>query len=192
MERWYCARTKVNFSWDVVIQQLAQQNFTAWLPIVRHQSFQGGKKLITEQPLFPSHIFVEFDIDATRWRGINSTIGIVRLLPERLEQPLPLPQAFIAGLQARPSVGQVKIVAAKFVENETVRVLSGVFQNRFATVLSSTRNATRMRLEAFAGRDIAVTIPTGDLAPAAWHGFSGTNLMRWMTPDGIDVPSSGR
>ena len=90
------------FSWDVVIQQLAQQNFTAWLPtIVRQQSFQGGKKLITEQPLFPSYIFVKFDIDSTRWHAVNHTVGVVRLLPERLERPQALPPAFIAGLQTR-------------------------------------------------------------------------------------------
>jgi transcriptional antiterminator RfaH len=173
MERWYCARTKVNFSWDVIIQQLAQQNFTAWLPIVRQQSFQGGKKLITEQPLFPSYIFVEFDIAATRWHSINNTIGIMRLLPERLEQPQPLPAEFIAGLQNRPSVQQVELLAAKFTANDVVRVLSGVFQNRFGRVLSSNRNATWVRLEAFAGREIAVTLPTAALALAAARGSSG-------------------
>jgi transcriptional antiterminator RfaH len=166
-ERWYCARTKVNFSWDVVIEQLSRQNFTAWLPLIRQQSFQNGKKLITEQPLFPSYIFVCFDIAATRWHAINSTIGIVRLLPERLEQPQALPAAFIAGLQTRPSVQQVELLAAKFTEKETVRVLTGIFQNRFAKVLTSNRNATRVRLEAFAGREIAVfTLPTAVLVPA--------------------------
>jgi transcriptional antiterminator RfaH len=161
-----CANQGLNFSWDVVIQQLAQQNFTAWLPIIRQQSFQGGKKLITEQPLFPSYIFVEFDIAATRWHAINSTIGIVRLLPERLEQPQALPAAFIAGLQNRPSVQQVELLAAKFVTNDVVRVLSGIFQNRFAKVLTSGRNSTRVKIEAFAGREIAVTLPTAALAPA--------------------------
>jgi hypothetical protein len=29
-------------------------------------------------------------------------------------------------------------------------------------------------------------------APALWKGESGENLMRWTTPDGIDVQSSGR
>ena len=120
-----------------------------------------------EQPLFPSYIFVCFDIDATRWHAVNHTIGIVRLLPERLEEPQPLPAAFVAGLQARPTVAGVEQLAHRFVASDVVRVLSDVFQNKFAKVLSSTRNSTRVRLEAFGGREIAVTLPTADLAPAA-------------------------
>jgi transcription antitermination factor NusG len=167
VDQWYCARTKISVAWEVTIAQLARQNFRAYLPIVRTQSYQLGKRIIVEQPLFGAYLFISFDIDVQAWRGINSTIGIVHLLPERLELPLPLPLGFIDALQNRKvTVAAVEEIATRYARDETVKVLTGAFESRFAKVLSSTRNATRVRVTAFE-REVVATIPTADLAPAA-------------------------
>jgi transcription antitermination factor NusG len=138
-DQWYVARTKSAIVWDVAIAQLERQHFTARVPIVRSQSYLGGRKTIVKTPLFGSYMFILFDIETTRWRAINNSVGVVHLLPERLEIPLPVPRGFVEGLQNRPTVQKVEELGTHFLHHGIVRVLTGMFQNRFARVLSSTR-----------------------------------------------------
>jgi hypothetical protein len=56
VDRWYCARIKVNFSWDVVIEQLSRQNFTAWLPLIRQQSSRRAQRAFDDDFVAPSLI----------------------------------------------------------------------------------------------------------------------------------------
>jgi transcriptional antiterminator RfaH len=166
MYKWYCARTKVSFPWDTTIDQLKRQEFPAWMPIVRHTTFQMGKKIIVETPLFGAYLFVQFDISTQRWRLINNTVGITRLLPERNEFPQPIAQGFVEALQSRPSVAAVEDLTVKYAADAVVKIIAGSFQGRFAKVLTSHRAATRVRFEAFAGRELVATLPTRDLALA--------------------------
>jgi ribosomal protein L24 len=64
-------------------------------------------------------------------------------------------------------VAAVAEIATRYVRDDLVRVLFGAFQNKLGRVVSSTRASARVKIEAFAGREIAVTIPTADLAPAS-------------------------
>jgi transcription antitermination factor NusG len=167
MERWFCARTKINIPWDVTIDQLRQQEFTAWMPIVRSQTFHLGKKIIVESPLFGPYLFIEFNMSMQRWRAINFTQGIVRLLPTHAEVPEPVAAGFVEALQGQPTIAAVEnLITAKFAADDVVRLIAGAFVGRFAKVLSSHRLSTRVRIEAFAGREVTAMVRTGDLAQA--------------------------
>jgi transcription antitermination factor NusG len=106
-------------------------------------------------------------IGTQRWRAINQTVGITRLLPEQNEFPSPVTHGFVGALQARPSMAAVEeLVTTWFATDSLVRVIAGALQGRFAKVLSSHRTATRVRVEAF-GREVTATIATADLQQAA-------------------------
>jgi transcription antitermination factor NusG len=168
MDRWYVAQLKITTPWPVTMGQLEAQHFASWLPIIRSQTYERGQRVTTERQLFGNYLFVCFDIEASRWRSINGTMGVLYLLPARSEMPQALPAGFIDTLKRREvNLATVQEVTRQYARDETVRILSGAFYNRFARVLSSSRLSSRIRLEAFAGRDVVATLATRNLAPAA-------------------------
>jgi hypothetical protein len=50
-----------------------------------------------------------------------------------------------------------------FAANAIVKILGGAFAGRQGCVVSSGAKSTRLRLEAFAGRDTVLTLATADL-----------------------------
>lgn len=128
MERWYVARVKVSFPWDIIIEQLKRQSFVSWMPIIRHTSFQWGRKTIIEEPLFGAYLFVQFDIGAQRWRAINRTVGITRLLPELNEFPEPVAHGFVEALQSRPTMAVIEDLTVKYAADNVVKIIAGTFQ----------------------------------------------------------------
>jgi transcription antitermination factor NusG len=166
MERWFCARTKLAIPFDTTINQLRQQEFTAWVPIVRSITHKFGKKIIIEEGLFGPYLFVQFDMTKQRWRAINHTVGVARLLPTHAEFPEPVSIGFVEALQNAPTLATVQdVIVAKFSTDAIVRILGGALVGYHGRVLSSHRTATRVRLEAF-GREIEATVPTSALQAA--------------------------
>jgi transcription antitermination factor NusG len=109
-------------------------------------------------------LFIKFDINDWHWRVINSTSGVLHLLPTHSEEPLALPSGFVESLETRePIAPAIAEVLVKFRANEIVRILAGSFHGRLARVISSSRRSTRVEIAAFAGRDVTLTVPTGDL-----------------------------
>ena len=81
------------------------------------------------------------------------------------EEPVALPVGFVEALQARaPSAPMVAAVIETFAANSVVRILGGAFAGRLGRVLQSTQKSTRLKVQAFAGRDTVLIVPTIDLA----------------------------
>ena len=165
--RWYAARVKTTISWDVIIEQLQRQGFTAYQPVISRSVYFGGRKMIGQWPLFPAYLFVSFDLEEQRWRSVNSTTGVHHLLPAQSEIPHALPIGFIEGLRTVKSERAEKLIEATrpFMANETVRILIGAYKNAVGTVINSTPKLTRVEINAF-NRKVATTIATEGLAPA--------------------------
>jgi len=60
-----------------------------------------NRRVVVERPVFHGYLFVKFDLSGWRWRAINSTQGIIRLLPMGSEEPVALPRGFVEALQSR-------------------------------------------------------------------------------------------
>jgi transcriptional antiterminator RfaH len=164
-DAWYVARIKTTVSWDTVISNLWRQGFSSYLPIISSERYFAGKKTIIEQPLFPTYIFVALDVDIMRWRAVNSTVGILHLLPANREQPLSVPTAFVEELKTRKTAEKMVETARSFVEHELVRFISGPFldpAHNAARVLTSGANSTRVVMAAL-GREVVVSVSNGSL-----------------------------
>ncbi len=76
---WFVAQTQPQ-SETRAGANLIRQGFEIYLPrylkMVRH----ARRVTMVKAPLFPSYIFVKMDTGKQRWRAINSTVGISRLV----------------------------------------------------------------------------------------------------------------
>ncbi len=98
MKRWYLVHAKTRRE-TVAEAHLARQGFETFLPkekrVVRHAR-RSETKLTA---LFPGYLFVAFDPQADRWRPIDSTAGVVRLVRQS-ERPTAAPNGLVEAMIA--------------------------------------------------------------------------------------------
>ena len=123
---WFVAQLKPQ-ALKIAITNLDRQGFQHFCPKRLETSLKRGKLSASEKPLFPGYIFVQFDPHEAGWTAINSTRGIVRLMVTDRHKPMPIPDAFMAGLQARCDSRGVLLAPSDLEIGDTVRVLSGPF-----------------------------------------------------------------
>jgi transcription elongation factor/antiterminator RfaH len=89
-ERWYVVRTLAQRERHAV-QQLTNQDYRAFLPLHLKNRRHARKVETISSPLFPRYLFTILDLTRDRWRSINGTLGVERLLMCGGEpQPVPL------------------------------------------------------------------------------------------------------
>lgn len=98
-EDWFLAQLKPN-GLSLALRNLARQGFVTFVPLERRTIRRGGRFVTDDLPAFPGYVFVRFDRDAGRWRVINSTQGIARLVSFGTT-PAPVPAELMAALIAR-------------------------------------------------------------------------------------------
>ena len=127
-ERWYVAQT-LHHRENLANVHLGAQSFKVFLPRFRKTVRHSRKVRETISPVFPGYIFVALDVERDRWRSINGTFGVARLLSAE-GRPIPVPggvvEAFIFCLDEvgllrfdfglRPGQS-VCVVAGPFAEN---------------------------------------------------------------------------
>ena len=85
-ERWYVATTSPHKE-RVAEANLAKQNYRSFLPIHLETRRHARKFKTVLAPVFPSYIFVVLDVGRQRWRSVNGTLGVQRLITDG-ERPL--------------------------------------------------------------------------------------------------------
>jgi transcriptional antiterminator RfaH len=166
-ERWYAARHH-GASFRCAQTNLRHQQFEVFAPTYPDIVIIRRRKIPAEKPVFNGYLFISFDVDgARRWQVINSTLGVIHLLPMHSEDPQPLPPGFVEELREQEfALPELVEHITAFAKDELVRVMSGPFLAKVGRVVSSSRNSTSIEIQAFAGRSTRVTVPTGALEAA--------------------------
>jgi transcriptional antiterminator RfaH len=127
--RWYVVQTQVNGEAKAV-QNLLRQGYEAYLPRYLKRRRHARKVDFTAKPLFPRYMFVAVDVATQRWRSIQSTSGVSRLVTNG-DEPAAVPDGVVPALKARQDAnGFVKIDARpNFAPGDKVRVLAGAFMD---------------------------------------------------------------
>ena len=127
--RWYVAQTQVNGEMKAT-QNLLRQGYEVYLPRYLKRRRHARKVDFTAKPLFPRYLFVAVDIATQRWRAIQSTQGVSRLICNG-DDPAPVPHGVLAALKAREDEkGFVRMEARPaFSSGDRVRVLAGAFMD---------------------------------------------------------------
>jgi transcriptional antiterminator RfaH len=126
-QRWYVVQTQSNAEHKAVAH-LSRQGFNTYLPRYLKRLRHARRMKTVAAPLFPRYLFVTIDMTVQRWRSINSTVGVSRLVSAS-DQPVPVAEQIIAMLKQREDdAGFVKLDRhPSFCVGDKIRVFDGVF-----------------------------------------------------------------
>jgi transcriptional antiterminator RfaH len=141
-------------------QNLLRQGFEIYLPRYQKRRRHAHKVDFVARPLFPRYMFVAIDVATQRWRVIQSTQGVSRLVCNG-EEPAAVPDGVLGALRAREDGrGFVKMeTKPAFAPGDKVRVLAGAFvdsaglfdgmgdQDRVAILLDMLGRKVRVHLD---------------------------------------------
>lgn len=146
---------------------LERQGYSIYLPRYLKRRRHARRIEIVLAPLFPSYLFVMIDMLTQRWRSIQSTIGVSRLVCSG-EDPAVLPAAIIGELQSRhDDAGFVRLdLPPKFTPGDKIRIIEGAFAACFGLYEGvADRNRVAILLDLL-GRKVRVVLD-GDAIAAA-------------------------
>jgi transcriptional antiterminator RfaH len=126
---WYVVQTQVNGEAKAA-QNLRRQGYEIYLPRYLKRRRHARKVDFTAKPLFPRYMFVAIDMATQRWRSIQSTFGVSRLVSNG-DDPAMVPDGVVHALRAREDdKGFVRIDnTPTFAPGDKVRVLAGAFMD---------------------------------------------------------------
>jgi transcriptional antiterminator RfaH len=124
---WYVVQTQVNGEAKAAIN-LQRQGFEIYLPRYLKRRRHARKVDIAAKPLFPRYMFVAIDMGSQRWRSIQSTFGVARLVCHG-DEPARVPAGIVNAIRAREDEkGFVRIEdKPAFARGDKVRILGGAF-----------------------------------------------------------------
>jgi transcriptional antiterminator RfaH len=125
--RWYVVQTQPNGEAKAA-SNLQRQGFEAYCPRYLKQRRHARKVDVVAKPLFPRYMFVAVDRAIHRWRSIQSTIGVSRLVCNG-EEPACLPDGVVDAIQAREDATGFVLLDNRpaFAPGDRVRVVAGAF-----------------------------------------------------------------
>jgi transcriptional antiterminator RfaH len=124
-ERWYVVHTLPHRELQAE-RQLAAQGFRPFLPRQRKTVRHARKLRTVNAPFFPRYLFVALDLSRDRWRSVNGTFGVARLVTGE-DYPLPVPVGLVEGLIAACNAdGNLQLCGALML-GQPVRVVTGPF-----------------------------------------------------------------
>jgi transcriptional antiterminator RfaH len=123
--QWYVAQT-LHHREKIAELRLRAQGFRSFFPQFRRTVRHARKLREVVAPLFPGYIFVAFDIERDRWRSINGTIGVARLLTAQ-NRPAPVPPDVVQALIGAIDASGCVVLGGDLRLGQAVRVVAGPF-----------------------------------------------------------------
>jgi transcriptional antiterminator RfaH len=163
-ERWYVVHTLPHREMHAE-RQLVAQGFRTFLPrygkTVRH-----ARKLRTvNAPFFPRYLFVAFDLEHDRWRSVNGTFGVARLMMAN-ESPIPVPRGVVESLAVSCGANGHLQLGKTLNLGDRVRVLSGPFADLVGGLTRVDGSGRVQILLRLLGGEVPVSIEREALMPA--------------------------
>ena len=123
--RWFVAFTQARREM-LAIEHMHRQGWRTFLPLHTATRRHARKFRTIRVPAFPRYVFVALDLDQDRWRSVNGTLGVQRLVMAA-DRPLPVPAGVVETLmQSVDSDGSLRFTSA-IQPGSRVRLASGPF-----------------------------------------------------------------
>jgi transcriptional antiterminator RfaH len=163
-ERWFLAHTLCRRE-QLAGLHLGAQGFRSFLPqfkkTVRHA--RSLREVIA--PVFPRYIFVVLDPERDRWRSINGTLGVARLVSAH-HRPTPVPAGVVEAILASlDELGLVRFDGG-LKPGQPVRVVAGPFAEVLGVLGRLDAKGRVQVLLNIMGRQAAVWMDRADLTAA--------------------------
>jgi transcriptional antiterminator RfaH len=143
---------------------LRRQGFEAYLPKYVRKRRHARREDTVSRPLFPRYLFVALDLAKDRWRSVNSTFGVSKLVSAG-EAPLPVSDAVVDEIRAREGEnGFVRLgLPAGIGLGSSIRLVDGIFaeyEGVIDRIADDQRVAVLLKL---LGREVRVFIPSASV-----------------------------
>ncbi len=142
-ERWYVVHAQPHRV-ALAEAQLAQQGFRAFLPRQMKTIRHARKPRTVKGPIFPSHLFVELDLDRDRWRSVKGATGVNRLVMTQ-DRPLPVPEGIVETLIRSTDEKGLLQFEDELKPGQAIRLIAGPFA-LFMGVLARLDGAGRVEV----------------------------------------------
>ena len=163
MNRWYAVNTQP-YQEARADENLRRQGFYSWLPRFRRPRKHARRTDHVLAPLFPGYLFVRLDPEIERWRSINGTFGVVRLLCNG-DTPLAVPDGLVEEImQRRDGSGTVVVPLRRLAVGEAVRVAVGPFADLEGLFQEMSGRDRVVLLFNLLGRKVRASVPLAGLA----------------------------
>lgn len=165
MRPWFVVQLKPNAE-AIARRNLLRQGVQVFAPFEELTVRKGGKFTQACKALFPGYIFASFDQDALRWRAVNSTLGVSRLVSFADDRPAQVPTDLIASLMDRCEPSGKLLPPTLLREGDGVRVTSGPFADFIGTVEQVAPDQRIWVLLDILGKNTRVALRSADLRRA--------------------------
>ena len=158
MDRWYVVHSHAGAEANAA-RHLQRQGYRVYLPRWRKRRSHARRVEWVPAPLFPRYLFVRFDIERTRWRAIQSTVGVSHLISVGGSLPAPVPEGIVEAIHSREAENGLIEIVPSFRKGEPVVIGEGPFLDQIG-LFESLDDAARVTvLLGLLGREIKVRIP---------------------------------
>lgn len=162
MRRWYVVHTQSRAE-QRALWHLENQGFQCFLPRLQKLTRHARLTRAVIEPLFPRYLFTRMDLEATAWRSINGTRGVVCLLTHG-HKPTPIPEGVVERLMAEADDEGIAPLAAFGLlwQGRSVEIKSGIFEGQngeIETVLAKGRGRVQVLLNLL-GAPVRVPLPS--------------------------------
>lgn len=160
--KWYVAQLKPN-GFDKAVANLARQGFETFMPVRRQTVRHARQMRDVLKPVFPGYLFIRFGATRSDWRKINSTFGVSRLVSFEKNLPAPVPDALMAGLQARCDAKHILQPLDDLKAGEKVKMQSGAFADFVGEIETFVAEDCVRLLFDFMGQVTRIDLPRGQV-----------------------------
>ena len=158
--RWYVAQTHPHAEVKAGLH-LTRQGFQIYLPRYLKKRRHARRVETVAAPLYPGYVFVAIDCGVQRWRSIQSTIGVSRLVCHG-DDPAAVPEGIVEGLKRRQDEnGLIGFERRdRFNPGDTVRVVEGAFSDCLGLYEGIDDRERAAILLDLLGRKVRVVLPS--------------------------------
>ena len=154
--RWFVAQTLAARE-PGANEQLKRQGFRTFLPYVMRNVSHARKVRRIRTPLFPGYLFVGLDLQRDRWRSVNGTYGVSRLIMGA-ETPLPVPRGIVEALISHAGDDGLCVAGPGFAVGQDIRVVEGPFAQVLGRIVRLDGNGRVRALLEIMGGQVSVML----------------------------------
>ena len=161
---WFAAQT-LSGKEALATSHLDRQGFETACPQLWRTVTHARKTRRVLRPIFPGYVFVNVDMRRMRWRAIDSTIGVARLVRFG-DRPAALPAGMVENFIAQTSDDGGIEFEERLAVGDNIRVMSGAFEDWVGKIVSLPDSDRVKVLLGMMTRHVEVTLPKQQLVRA--------------------------
>lgn len=164
-DRWFAVHTLPRREFGAA-KQLEFQGYRPFLPL-HWKTVRHARRFRTiKSPFFPRYLFLRLNLTRDRWRSVNGTFGVSRLVMAG-ERPMPVPHGVVEALGAITDASGILSFSSLMQPGQKVRILTGPFAERIGELRhADDKNRVQILLDVM-GVQVMVRSTTQVLAPVA-------------------------